>query len=698
MTTIALPRPILNHSTSPDVETPITPPHSLERVHCSVKSQQHCPDPLPNKHIPVCPTGPTKFDAAHTPPASPSYVPESSSQRSLLFPTDKYVGIQKDGLYLLEIESSQVAAALELASRQPLPSPDLMFPWLHGLHPKNEIQQAFFMGRQRVLEKPPVCARGVLLVKADGDLSRARLKGAVSPDEFMQKDPYPVFVEADPQEGFSVRNFQIQTAKAALVSDIIVYGEDLAESKKVAWDIAAAQSHQRQSQFKQCSSVVEYNTFYCVSPYSDFEKHESNIVAVDSNGYATGKVLDFAQQERSEMWDMTQTSEISHNVFMGPTPRRNSPAEEEFDILIECSDLGQLHPSALREIVEADSIPGEEARLHFDFPSSGSILPPTWSQSEADGIVETCRWIYHLSHGTCPVRDGEKTVSSEPANTQSGNRPQRRILIHCADGYTESTMLGIAYYSFSTGEPIPRAWLQLHTSKRRNFFAYPTDVSLLASIAPQLLRESPLCAGKSLAQITALIRNEPKWVNSLDGSFPSRVLDYLYLGNLGHANNPELLKELGIGQVLSVGEIASWPDGELDGWGSDNVYVVRDIQDNGIDPLTNEFPGCLDFINRGRRRGTATLVHCRVGVSRSATICIAEVMRAMNKSFPRAYCYVRARRLNVIIQPHLRFAYELLRWEEWLQQCGDASAPMKREMEWREVAKEIALMNRPYLR
>lgn len=49
-------------------------------------------------------------------------------------------------------------------------------------------------------------------------------------------------------------------------------------------------------------------------------------------------------------------------------------------------------------------------------------------------------------------------------------------------------------------------------------------------------------------------------------------------------------------------------------------------------------------------------MHCRVGVSRSATICIAEVMDRFGLSFPRAYCYVRARRLNVIIQPHLRFS------------------------------------------
>lgn len=105
-------------------------------------------------------------------------------------------------------------------------------------------------------------------------------------------------------------------------------------------------------------------------------------------------------------------------------------------------------------------------------------------------------------------------------------------------------------------------------------------------------------------------------------------------------------------------------------------------------------------LERGRKNGTATLVHCRVGVSRSATICIAEVMQAMDLSFPRAYCFVRARRLNVIIQPHLRFAYELLKWEETLQRRKGASGQtgIHREMEWAEIAREIALMNRPYAR
>jgi dual specificity MAP kinase phosphatase len=102
----------------------------------------------------------------------------------------------------------------------------------------------------------------------------------------------------------------------------------------------------------------------------------------------------------------------------------------------------------------------------------------------------------------------------------------------------------------------------------------------------------------SLAEITALVKDEPPWFAGLDGSFPSRITDCMYLGNLTHANNPSLLKALGITQILSVGETAMWRDGELEEWGTDNVCLVQGVQDNGIDPLTNEFERCLDFIGK----------------------------------------------------------------------------------------------------
>jgi dual specificity MAP kinase phosphatase len=124
---------------------------------------------------------------------------------------------------------------------------------------------------------------------------------------------------------------------------------------------------------------------------------------------------------------------------------------------------------------------------------------------------------------------------------------------------------------------------------------------------------------------------------------------------------------------------------------------IDNVQDNGIDPLCQEYDRCLKFIELGKSDGAATLVHCRVGVSRSASICIAEVMASKDMTFPRAYCFVRARRLNVIIQPHLRFVYELLQWEEY-QNKKRQGVPRKRQLEWPTVCREIALLNKPYCR
>jgi dual specificity MAP kinase phosphatase len=696
MATITLSRPLPPHEVPSTIAPPLGQQISLEGINPSIKTPQNAPV-VPNKHIPACPTGPAKpVDEEASAASLKSNI--KAAQRSVLYPPEAFRKLEHGHLSIYEIDPSQVAHAVDFASRQPLPQPSLMFPWLHGLHPHNHIQQAYFTARRRALRKLPACLRAVTLVKADGDIDVARLKGAIGPEEILQRGSDASFVDPDPRDGFCIRNFQIQPAKMSLLSDIIVYGEDSKLTRRVAWEIAAARRCWHDTQLANNGSVPIYNTFVCESPFEEFERNHPEIVAIDATGRCTGHVIDFVIQERREMWEMTKASEVSHNVFMGPTPELGSKEEQDFDVLIECSDLGRLNPRALAAV--ASSREKEVKHRFHDFPSSGSILPPTWSHTEADGILETCKWIYHLARGTRPPHDShtenvEMTFQTEDEHSTSHSR---KILIHCADGYTESSMLGIAYHAFSTGQPVFDAWLKLHTEKQRNFFAYPTDVALLTALAPRLLQESPACVDKSLETITNLSRNEPDWLPGLDGSFPSRVLDYLYLGNLGHANNPDLLRELGIGQVLSVGETAIWREGDMEKWGEDNVLVIEGVQDNGIDPLTEEFTRCLEFIDRGRQRGTATLVHCRVGVSRSATICIAEVMRTMSMSFPRAYCYVRARRLNVIIQPHLRFAYELLKWEEALQQDGDPEAPIRRELEWGEISREIALMNRPYSR
>lgn len=607
MATIALPRPIPPHRSSSGIVS-LTSPISLDTINTQ---QVPCAVPIPNKHLPTCPTGPARAQEPNTPPTSPDSEDECRSP-SLLYPPSKYTRLELGSLTIFSIGARDVAKALDYISREPLPDPSLVFPWFHGLHPNNHIQQAFFIARRKALRKTPSCLRGVTVVKADGNLAVSRLKGAIAPDEFLQTDAADgQFIDIDPREGFSVRNFQIQAAKAAMTSDIIVYGDDASQVRKLGWEIAAAQAKRREKHEAQNHPIPEYNTFICLNSFREFEERHGDIVAVDSEGHLTGTVVDLFHQERAEMYAMSKASEISQNVWMGPTPEPAGEEEKDYDVLIECSDLSRLSPSALQAIAEA---PDDEEiqNPYLEFPSSGSILPPTWSHAEADGILETCKWIWYLSHGTRPPKtdmDGDEEMSDilSESESESDRTPQeeegespprrpRKILIHCADGYTESTMLGIAYFSYSTGRAVPEAWLHLHTTMKRNFFAYPTDVALLTSIAARLLHESPACAGRSLSEITALVREEPRWLAGLDGSFPSRVLDYMYLGNIGHANNPDLLRALGIRQILSVGETAMWRDGEREEWGDENVYVVQGVQDNGIDPLTEEFQNCLDFI------------------------------------------------------------------------------------------------------
>ncbi|KKA26080.1 hypothetical protein TD95_004017 [Thielaviopsis punctulata] len=773
------------------------------------------------RHLPYCPPGAVDAPPAGLSPgtsatavAALSGSPQDSSDyddsdsddfdttgRSLLFPPDAYERLNCGGISVYSIDADGLAAAVRHIAQQPLPMPSRVFPWLHGIHPRNNIQQAFFSLRQngqtaggRSCSNPaatipiPGCLRSVTLVKADGNLGQARLKGALAPSDIIgtvsAKDrttlssaPEFEFLEVDPRTGFSVRNFHIQSVKMATISDIVVYGDDRDTVFAVARGIAEAQSRWRAKQGALGRhNVPIMNTFVCVTPFSHFEERHADIVSIDSAGHLTGNIIDFHQQERAEMYEMTKPTEIAPNVWLGPTPDLTvaNPDEPEFDVFIECTDAAVIRPDVFRETVvnpamDSDNVP---TRVTLEFPASGSISLSGNDQSALYETVEVCKWIYHMANGTLPddiLRGGaeeaddvgsmcESMVMSDDGQTQhSGEtlpgwsetiakfgaatsktsqqvpvdddddnvteidmddnvghsspiRQPRKILLHCGDGYTETTLLAIAYYAFCTGKTIPKAWLDLHTERKRNFFAYPNDVTFLRELSYPLLRQSPACRGQPDDQVQILAHSEPRWFLQLDGSLPSRVTDYMYLGNLQHANNPDLLRRLGITQILSVGEISAWQEGELERWGRDNVCQVEGVQDNGVDTLTAEFERCFEFLDRARQQGKATLVHCRVGVSRSATVCIAEIMRTFNLSLPRAYCFVRARRLNVIIQPHLRFTYELLRWEEAVHkehqgrpspvdedEGAETDGEFRRELEWAHIAREISLLNQPFL-
>ena len=306
--------------------------------------------------------------------------------------------------------------------------------------------------------------------------------------------------------------------------------------------------------------------------------------------------------ERREMSNMTKASEIARNVWLGPTPESTLPlpsAKDDlpaFDILIEANDLATPpDPQTLRVV-------GEESYLSpqaIEFPSSGSMMPQSYPKSGTNPLIKMCQWIHKLANRetTPDASEDETAVDGEGDIRMRPLYPSRRkILIHCADGYTESTLLALAYFMYAERVPAHEAWLRLHCEKQRNFFAYPSDVVLLTALQSRLVpqRSSFVKRGNK-----DHLQADPAWLPHMDGSLPSRILPYLYLGNLGHANNPDLLKAMGIHQILSVGEPISWTTSQVESWGLENlenVMFIDGVQDNGVDPLMGEFERCLKFI------------------------------------------------------------------------------------------------------
>ncbi|KAH7884295.1 hypothetical protein F5I97DRAFT_1937777 [Phlebopus sp. FC_14] len=242
--------------------------------------------------------------------------------------------------------------------------------------------------------------------------------------------------------------------------------------------------------------------------------------------------------------------------------------------------------------------------------------------------------------------------------------------------------------------------------------------------------------------LPTFIPDHQSWFDDarFDGSFPSRVLPFLYLGNLNHASNAYMLHALGITHVVSVGECAlvpppqtpndsaapqptlssptstttahfvagQGPGGQGSLWieereGRIKVLDIKGVCDDGIDTLEPQLHPICTWIEKARLAGGQVLVHCRVGVSRSATVTIAYVMQYLGLSLVEAYLVVRSRRLSVLIQPNMRLLYNLLGWEVRLarERAGGDERRLREELgralSWPYLAKEVHALNEKYL-
>ncbi|KAJ8281639.1 hypothetical protein COCON_G00041580 [Conger conger] len=137
----------------------------------------------------------------------------------------------------------------------------------------------------------------------------------------------------------------------------------------------------------------------------------------------------------------------------------------------------------------------------------------------------------------------------------------------------------------------------------------------------------------------------------------SPILPFLFLGNERDARDLELLLRLNVGFVVNV--TTHLPLYHL------TTGLVRykrlPATDSSKQNLRQYFEEVFEFIEEAHQGGRGVLVHCQAGVSRSATIVIAYLMKHTLMTMTDAYKYVKSRR--PVVSPNLNFMGQLLEFE-----------------------------------
>ncbi|XP_067274358.1 dual specificity protein phosphatase 10 [Pseudorasbora parva] len=136
------------------------------------------------------------------------------------------------------------------------------------------------------------------------------------------------------------------------------------------------------------------------------------------------------------------------------------------------------------------------------------------------------------------------------------------------------------------------------------------------------------------------------------------ILPFLYLGNERDAQDLEQMQRMDIGFILNVTTHLPLFHYELGRFS----YKRLPATDSNKQNLRQYFEEAFEFIEEAHRAGRGLLIHCQAGVSRSATIVIAYLMKHTWMTMTDAYKFVKSRR--PIISPNLNFMGQLLEFEE----------------------------------
>lgn len=172
--------------------------------------------------------------------------------------------------------------------------------------------------------------------------------------------------------------------------------------------------------------------------------------------------------------------------------------------------------------------------------------------------------------------------------------------------------------------------------------------------APPLPAMSPLSGMRSPRDEEPKKQYRPIVLNNCD-----QILPNLYLGGVAAAADTQQLVQQGIRAVTCCVRELEFPTSEF----SPEVEYYRvDVEDISREPIELFFPEATEFINSWLSREQPVLVHCRAGVSRSASVVIAYLIEYQGYSLHDAFFLVRSHRS--IVTPNIGFMEKLGEYEE----------------------------------
>ncbi|XP_036412647.1 dual specificity phosphatase 28 [Colossoma macropomum] len=144
-----------------------------------------------------------------------------------------------------------------------------------------------------------------------------------------------------------------------------------------------------------------------------------------------------------------------------------------------------------------------------------------------------------------------------------------------------------------------------------------------------------------------------------------KVTDALLISNARSACNDQLIQQEAVTLCINVSKQQPFPSTRV---GTFRVAVYDDPNED----LYKYFDRCADAIHAEADRGGRTVVYCKNGRSRSATICVAFLMKHQGLTLADAFEVVKSARS--VVEPNPGFWAQLERYEQELQVRRSASS------------------------